>query len=425
MSPATVDEKKAIDLFIKTVGGEIAAELEACMHCGVCAEACQFYLTSGNPEYAPVWKVELLRKAYQQNFTIIGKVKTMLGLEKPISKEDIAHWSVLDFNACTVCRRCSLACPMGIDVGGLIAKVRAGLTAAGATPPDLLRMKDNQLEVGSPNGATEDDWRAWFEWAEKERGIKIPQDVKGADTLVVFTMLELGSFRENLVYVARILNAAGEKWTVSLRARDAFNMGKVIGDKKLEKLFAERIINVAKELGVKRVVITECGHGYAALREDMPNVYGGPLPFEIVHITELMNRFFKQGRIKLRKGAFDNGHRITFHDSCKIQRTGALFDEPRELLQYLAPNSFVEMNPNRDMTICCGGGGGVRAIKDAYELRMDAFKLKVDQVEKAQADTVVMTCSNCRLQFMDGFKHYELQKEAVGLVEMVAKALIE
>jgi len=41
------------------------------------------------------------------------------------------------------------------------------------------------------------------------------------------------------------------------------------------------------------------------------------------------------------------------------------------------------------------------------------------------ADTVVMTCSNCRLQFLDSFKHYESKIKVMGLSEMVAEALVE
>ncbi len=40
----------------------------------MCAEACHFYQATGNPEYAPVWKIELLRRAYEQRFTVGGKL---------------------------------------------------------------------------------------------------------------------------------------------------------------------------------------------------------------------------------------------------------------------------------------------------------------------------------------------------------------
>ncbi len=424
MSATQIMDEQALNFFIKTVGGEVAAELETCARCGLCADACHFYIATGNPEYTPIWKVELLRRAYEQNFTLAGKIKVFLGLEKRIDTQDIAHWSVLDFQACTVCKRCSFICPMGIDIADLIGKVRAGITAAHATPPKLLKMTENQIEKGSPDGSDEAKWAAWFKWGEEQLGKPLPMDVKGADSLVVFTMLELNNFRNNLVHIARIMDAAKEKWTISLRARDAFNMGTVIGDSEVQKKLAERIVTVAKELGVKRVVVTECGHGYTTLRQAAHNLFGETLPFDVVHITELMGEFVRQGRIKLKPGYFDNGKKITYHDACKIQRIGGNFDAPREILQIIAPNSFVEMNFNREQSFCCGGGGGVRAIPEAFELRMEAFSIKAAQVREVGAEDVVMSCSNCRLQFQDGFEHFHMQGEIKGLVEMVAEALI-
>ncbi|HEB65217.1 MAG TPA: (Fe-S)-binding protein [Chloroflexi bacterium] len=425
MSATEIIDQQALNFFVKNVGAEVASQLEACTRCGLCADACHFYISTGNPEYTPIWKVELLRRAYEQNYTILGKLKTAIGLDKRIDTEDIAHWAVLDFQACTVCKRCSFVCPMGIDIAGLIGKVRAGLTAAHATPPKLMAMTKNQLEKGSPDGSDEAKWAAWFKWGEEQLGKSLPMDVKGADSLVVFTMLELNSFRNNLVHIARIMNAAGEKWTLSLRARDAFNMGTVIGDGAVQKKLAERIVKVAHELGVKRIIVTECGHGYVTLRQAAHNLFGETLPFDVVHITELMGDFVRQGRLKLRKGYFDNEHRITYHDACKIQRIGGNFDSPREILNLIAPSSFVEMNLNREQSFCCGGGGGVRAIPEAYDLRMEAFSLKAAQMREVDATDVVMSCSNCRLQFKEGFEHFRIQGEVKGLVEMVAEAMIE
>ena len=71
----------AINTFVEETGGYVAAQLEACTRCGMCAEACHFYQGTGNPEYAPVWKIELLRRAYEQRFTLSGKAKLALHIE--------------------------------------------------------------------------------------------------------------------------------------------------------------------------------------------------------------------------------------------------------------------------------------------------------------------------------------------------------
>jgi ferredoxin len=60
----------ALNTYVKETGGRAASLLEACTRCGMCAEACHFYQGTGNPEYAPVWKIELLRSTGARSFTM-------------------------------------------------------------------------------------------------------------------------------------------------------------------------------------------------------------------------------------------------------------------------------------------------------------------------------------------------------------------
>jgi Fe-S oxidoreductase len=418
--------KQAYDTLVHETGGWVASQLEACTRCGMCAEACHFYQATGNPEYAPVWKLELLRRAYEQRFTLVGGIKSIVGLEKRISDEDLQHWSELNYHACTVCNKCSMVCPMGIDLGSLLHGVRAGLAAAEMVPADLMAAVNKQVKEGSPLGMTADVWDERLEWVADEWEVEIPRDVKGADTLVVFSSIEVMKFPGNVAAIAKILNAAAEKWTVSSQAREIVNFGFYEGSLEHTKLFINRVLDGAKELGVKRIVVTECGHAYDALRWHAANWIPAANDFEIIHITGVLGELVSSGRIKLQPGFFDGkGGTITFHDACKIQRKGGHVQEPRDILKALAPASFKEMTPNREESVCCGGGGGVIAIKGADPVRYAAFQLKIDQVNQVGAKTVTMTCSNCRLQFTDGVDHFKLDWKVTGLAQMVADALVE
>ncbi len=415
----------AINTFVAETGGYIAAQLEACTRCGMCAEACHFYQATGNPEFAPVWKIELLRRAYEQRFTLSGKFKTALHLDKPITDDDIAHWSMIDYYACTMCNKCSMVCPMGINLGPLIHTMREGLSAAQAVPADLKAAVNKQETEGSPLGVTDAVFAQRIEWVADEWEIEMPMDVKGADTLVVFSSIEIMKFPTNLAAIAKILNAAGEKWTLSKKGREVVNFGFYEGNEKLTVEFMNRVFNAAKELGVKRIVVTECGHAYDALRWTAANLMDVPQGIEVVHIAGLLGEYVKSGRIKLKPGALDGNGIITFHDACKIQRRGGHIQEPRDILNILAPKSFKEMTPNREQAICCGGGGGVIAIKDADPIRYAAFELKIEQINHVGAKTVAMACSNCRLQFTDCVQHFNLDWKVAGLAQLVADALVE
>jgi Fe-S oxidoreductase len=417
--------EQALNTFIKETGGWVASQLEACTRCGMCAEACHFYQATGNPEYAPVYKLELLRRAYEQKFTLFGKFKLALGIEKRLTENDILHSSDLLYKACTLCNKCALVCPMGIDLGSLLHNVRSGLSAAGAVPADLMAAVNKQVEEGSPLGVTDDVFDQRMEWIADEWEIELPMDVKGADTLVVFSSIEIMKFPENIAAIAKILNAAGEKWTLSKKGREVVNFGFYEGSQERTKLFLKRVFDAAKELGVKRLLVTECGHAYDALRWTSYNLMDVPEGLEIIHIAGLMGEYVKTGRIKLKPGFYDNDGTITFHDACKIQRKGGHIQEPRDLFSILAPHAFKEMTPNKEQAICCGGGGGVIAIKDADPNRYAVFGLKLDQINQVGAKTVAMVCSNCRLQFTDSVQHFNADIKIAGLSQLVADALVE
>jgi len=417
--------QQAMQTFVKETGGWVGAQLEACTRCGMCAEACHFYQATGNPEYAPVWKMELLRRAYEQRFTLLGGLKVSLGLSKRVTDADLQHWSAILYHACTLCNKCALVCPMGIDIGSLLHSVRAGLSAAGAVPADLMDAVNKQVEEGSPLGVTDAVFDQRMAWIAEEWEIDLPMDVKDADTLVVFSSIEIMKFPENIAAIARIMNKAGEKWTISRKGREVVNFGFYEGSEKRTKLFIQRLLDAAQELGVKRILVTECGHAYDALRWTAHNLMDMPAGLEITHIAGVLGEYVKTGRLKLKPGFYDRDGTITFHDACKIQRKGGHIQEPRDILSILAPKSFKEMTPSKEEAICCGGGGGVIAIKDADPLRYAVFELKMDQLRQVGATTVAMTCSNCRLQFTDSVEHFGLDVKIAGLSQMVADALVE
>jgi len=417
-----MNTQSAINTYVKEIGGWAASQLEACTRCGLCADACHFYQATGNPEYAPVWKTELLRRAYEQRFTIAGRLKLAVGLDKRVTDEDLKHWSTIVYEACTLCNKCAMVCPMGIQLGPLIHEVRSGMAAAGVVPGDLMSATMKQKEVGSPLGVTGKTWAERMEWIGDEWEVKIPVDVKGADTLVVFTSIELMKFPDSIAAIAKIMDKAGEKWTTSSNGREVVNFGFFKADEELTKLFLNRVFEAAKELGVKRIMISECGHAYDAFRWTAANIMEVPKGVAITHIAQVMHDFWKAGRIKLKKGIYDDGT-ITFHDSCKIQRRGGIIKEPREILKWLAPRSFKEMTPNKEQALCCGGGGGVISIQEADPLRFAVFGMKVDQMKEIGAKSVCMVCSNCRLQFTEGVAHFNSDVKVRGLSEMVSQAL--
>ena len=136
---------------------------------------------------------------------------------------------------------------------------------------------------------------------------------------------------------------------------------------------------------------------------------------------ELMVQLRDEGKLKI-DGSFDE--RLTYHDPCNISRRGGVIDEPRTLLNMMAPN-FVEMREHGAMNWCCGGGGGVSSNERAEPLRLKVFDIKKRQLDELNVTTMVTSCSNCRHMLEDGLEENEMDMEVIGVMEMIAGKMAE
>ncbi len=411
--------EKGLKHFKEVIDAPVAAFFESCMHCGLCAQACLFYTETKNPKYTPIYKLKPLKKVWRREYTFWGKIAKALGLSPPPTDEELSKWSELIYHSCTMCGRCSLVCPVGNDIVYMIRKIREGMAAAGHAPPDLIAATSRAVKIGSPMGIKLKALKAQIGHVERETGLTVPMDVEGADYLVLFSSMEIINFPEYIAALAKIFKQANVSWTLCSKAFEATNGGIQIGVSDIAKVLVERIVAGAKQLKVRAVISPECGHAYTALRWEGPNLIGRPYPFEVFHILELLDQLKQQGRLRT-IGKDDRP--MTFHDPCQLVRRGGVIEEPRRLLNSVA-NDFREMNDCGTMNWCCSGGGGVAAIQETETLRTQAFKRKKKQVEEKGVENVVTACASCRITLEEGFEHYELPVELIGLTELIADHL--
>jgi len=413
--------EQGVEAMRTQMDARVVSYLSSCVHCGICAEACLFFTETGDPRYTPIHKTEPMRKLWSQEYTFWGKLANKLGLSKPLTEQDFADWEMLVYDGCTMCGRCSMVCPLGVDIAYIIRKVKEGLSAAGYSPPDLVEAGQRARTIGSPMGVTAKTLQATIRAQEKETGLDIPLDKEGAEYLCLFSSGEIAGFPEFIGALARIFKAAGISWTISSQYFEATNTGVQLGNSELAAELVERIVAVAEKLKVKTVISPECGHAYTTIRWDAPNFIGRPLPFKVVHIMELLDQLRLDGRLKT-EGMTDD--RLSFHDPCNISRRGGVLKQPRQLLNMVAPN-FVEMKEHGDMNWCCGGGGGVSSNERANELRLQVFSAKKRQLDEIKVDALVTSCSNCRHMLEDGLEENEMEIELIGITELIADHLAE
>jgi Fe-S oxidoreductase len=419
MSEATLD--RGMNAFREQMNAPIASFFSSCVNCGMCAEACLFYTETGDPRYTPINKLEPLRRVWEQEFTLWGRLKSMLGFAEPVNDELLEEWEPLIYDACTMCGRCSMVCPVGNDVSYMIRCAREGFVAAGYSPEGMKGASRRAVTIGSPMGVKFPALAAQIKHIEADTGLKIPVDVPGVDYMALLSSMEIMNFPEYLEALSRIFKQAGVTWTLSSEAFEATNSGIQIGSSDIARELVNRVVVAAEKLKVKYVISPECGHAYTAIRWEGPNLIGRPYDFKVIHILELLDELRASGRLKT-EGMDET--RLTFHDPCQIVRKGGVLEPQRNLLKMVA-SEFVEMRDCAEMNWCCGGGGGVSANERAEELRLKVFKRKKTQLDELNVDALVTACANCRLIIEEGLEEYRMEIPVVGLTEMLAEHLVE
>jgi Fe-S oxidoreductase len=396
--------------------------------CSRCATNCQIYQATGDPKDIPCYRSELLLSVYRRHFTLAGSLKGRLLSKGHLTDEQIEEMADSFWN-CTACKRCTLECPAGIDHALITHLGRYILSEIGIAPRALVVSTREQLEgkTGNTSAIPVPALRDTLEFLEEdmkeEKGIdiKFPLDVEGCEYVFFPAVSDYLMEAESLMGIAAVFTATGDSWTTGTGYFDGINYGLFYSDRMLErvirKLYAE-----AERLKGKNILIGECGHASRSAKYYVPTHCGGKQALPVINIMEYTLQVLREGRLKLDPDVVTEV--VTYHDPCNIARQRWIIEQPREILRAFCKN-FVEMTPNRDENLCCGGGGGTVSIDEVrpYRTRV-AGKLKAEQIRATGAKYVVAPCANCKKQLREVVEDNGVDCEVVGLHDLIYKAII-
>jgi len=421
--------KKVIDRLGKKLNRQIVGSMVACVHCGMCTESCHYVLSHpDDPTMAPAYKADRIRKLFKRHYDWTGRVFPWWVKAGTVNTDqDLEELKDFVFGRCTNCRRCSVNCPMGVDFAVFNRMARGLLVSVGVMPEGVAVVSKDQWEVGNQMGVLREEYLDTLEWLSDELKDEFGEDaaipIDKPDPNIVYTInpREVKYDPRTISDAAKIFHAARENWTMPSDGWDMTNFGLFSGDDELGGAVANRVYEKVVELRGKKLVMSECGHGYRSTRCEGPNWAARDITFEMESSVITMLRYVKEGRIKLDKSK--NNLSYTYHDSCNFARSCGMTEEPRELLN-LVVSDFREMHPNRAENYCCTGGGGAMSMSEYTPRRLKSAKVKADQLKATGAKVVVTSCHNCVDGLNDLIKHYQLDMKVMQLVNLVSTALV-
>jgi Fe-S oxidoreductase len=333
-----------------------------CLDCGKCTGSCP--LARVDLDYSPRRIVERV---------IFGEAEAVMA--------DPQLWS------CMTCGLCSARCPSDVDFTRFIIEMRAeafqagerGIYAHNGILQEIMRIQAMNIQQDR-TGWLDDELQV----SEEGEYLYFVGCLPFFDVIFDDLKIEALEIARNTV---RLMNRAGIAPIVSNQERCCGADLLLAGDVDSFRRLAELNVQALKESGAKKVVFG-CAECYNAFKNDYP-AHVGPLPFEMMHLTELLAEKLEAGELTLepRPGL------VTYHDPCRMGRYLRVHEPPRSVLQGVPELELVEMEDNRDQAMCCGSTAWVNCSGCSKLIQRE----KLRQARETGSRVMLTTCPKCQI----------------------------
>ncbi len=314
---------------------------------------------------------------------------------------------------CTACGNCQVICSemKGLEPTNAFMALRVYLVEKGLAPLPEHRPLIKSIENYDNPWMSPRSQRG--RWAKRLKDVEI-KDASKEKVEVLYFVGCTGSydpaFRDVVFSTARLLHGAGVNFGIlGEKERCCGSTVMRVGDM---KSFVKRRDEVAEQLNNTgaRYVVTACAGCYSTFK----HFYQEHLRAEVRHIVEFMDEVAQDKGLEHKK---EIPSKVTYHDPCHLGRYFGVFDAPRQILQNIPGVELVEMPRNREYSLCCGAGGGVRTA--FTEVAVATAGLRAKEAASTGAEMIVTACPFCEQNISDGVKREGLELPVVDLVKLL------
>jgi Fe-S oxidoreductase len=315
---------------------------------------------------------------------------------------------------CTTCNTCTSRCPKEVDPMEVMIALRSQVVESGRIPNTVKVALQSVFTQGNPLTFSREDRAAW---ADTE--VPILSDIKRPVEYLYFVGCT-PSYDPRIQRVAktlvRVFNQAHLDFGILGQEENCCGSEvRRLGEAGLFEMLVEENLELWDAYQVKRVVTTS-PHCFNALKRDYP---GGRL--DVVHYTELLSQLLVDGQL-----AFNGrlNKTVTYHDPCYLGKHNQIFEAPRAILQAIPGLEFVEMDRNRERSLCCEGGGG-RMWLEGTNIEERLAHQRIQEALDCGAEVIATACPFCVLTLEDAAKMRGLedQIQVVDITELIAQVM--
>jgi len=318
---------------------------------------------------------------------------------------------------CTTCRSCEIICEKLMAGVPLVGAIRIGRQLLFEEDINPIREQQKALEslqvLGNPYGKQPTKRTAWAE------GFNLNKLTDESDDII--TLYYVGctpSYDDRAQNIAksivRILQEAGIDFGILENEKCSGDPALQMGEFGLFEMLAKENVGRFKKLGMK-TIITTSPHDFNCFLKEYPEDQKN---IEIKHYIEFFSNLIDQKKI-----TFNNKikKKVTFHDPCYLGKHNNIYEEPRKILKSIPGIELVEMQRNRENSLCCGGGGGRMWAEFDEESRL--AEVRVLEALEIGAEVLATACPFCLINFEDAIK--VLDKEDTIVVKDISEIMLE